>query len=137
MTCRFTRRPNMADGPRERAGDETLAIPQAVRDIVDERDGLHCRVCGRYLGGTRALHHIHFGGSRQGMGGRRDHDPSNLVTVCWMYGPGKGLPPCHDLVHREKNTYMPLLEYVATHPGVTVLQLRRWQERAIRPASKA
>jgi hypothetical protein len=118
----------MAETSKERAASETLAIPQWVRDVVDERDQQTCRVCGRHLGDARALHHIRFGGSRQGMGGRRDHDPSNLVTVCWMYGPGKGLPPCHDLVHREKGTYLPLLEYVATHPGVTAFQLRRWRK---------
>lgn len=118
----------MGESPKERAAEETLAIPQWVRDVVDERDQQTCRVCGRWLGDARALHHIHFGGSRQGMGGRRDHDPSNLVTVCWMYGPGNGRPPCHDLVHREKSTYVPLLEYVATHPGLTALQLRRWRK---------
>lgn len=34
--------------------NETLAIPQSVRDAVDERDGKYCRVCGRYLGDERA-----------------------------------------------------------------------------------
>ncbi len=109
-----------------RAQTEMLAIPDDIRATVDERDGTYCRVCGRHLGPARALHHICYGGDRQGMGGRRQHDPNNLVTVCWMYGPSPGTPACHDLVHSNKRLYLPLLEQVITIPGVTALQLRRW-----------
>jgi hypothetical protein len=114
-----------------RAGRETLAIPAALRAEVDDRDRLHCRVCGRWLGDARALHHIHYGGDRQGMGGRREHSVGNLVTVCWMYGAADGMPACHDLVHGSKALYVPLLEAVITHPGVTVLSLMRWQNRRL------
>lgn len=116
-----------SEDARTRAESESLAIPSAVRAEVDERDGTHCRVCGRWLGEARALHHISYGGSRQGMGGRRDHDPTNIVTVCWMYGPGKGIAPCHDLVHSNKGLYLPLLKHVVATPGITVMQLQRWQ----------
>lgn len=110
--------------PRGTAVKETLAIPQRLREQVDERDGHHCRVCGKHLGEQRALHHIRFGGSRQGMGGRREHDLDNLITVCWMW-PGN----CHDLVHGQKSLWLPVLEALTVTPGVTGLQLRRWQRR--------
>jgi hypothetical protein len=108
-----------------KAGKETLAIPQALRAEVDERDRHHCRVCGKWLGDTRALHHIRYGGDRQGMGGRRDHTLDNLITVCWMWGGN-----CHDLVHSAKSLWLPLLERTIETPGVTAMQLRRWQLRA-------
>lgn len=101
---------------------DSLAIPDDVRTIVDERDRMHCRVCGRWLGHARALHHIRYGGSRQGMGGRRDHDPNNLITVCWMWAGN-----CHSLVHSAKTLWLPLLERTVATPGVTAMQLRRWQ----------
>ncbi len=66
------------------------------------------------------------------MGGRRQHDPHNLVTVCWMYGPAPGMPACHDLVHQHKRVYLPLLEQVVGVPGITALQLKRWSERRAR-----
>jgi hypothetical protein len=101
---------------------ETLAIPKALREAVDERDGQHCRVCGQYLGDSRAMHHIRFGGPRQGMGGRREHDLTNLISVCWMW-PGN----CHDRVHAQKRLWLPLLERLTVTPGVTGMQLMRWQ----------
>ncbi len=112
--------------------DETLAIPAAIRAAVDARDGRFCRVCGRYLAQDRALHHILFGGSLRGMGGRRVHKVDEIVTVCWLYGTN-----CHDLVHREKLTWQPLLLEVVHRPGITALQLRRWAKaRADRPTTR-
>lgn len=107
------------------AGKETLAIAQALRAACDERDQGHCRVCGKWLGPERALHHISYGGSRQGMGGRREHTLSNLISICWMWGGN-----CHDLVHSDKGLWLPLLEKTITVPGVTAMQLRRWTKRA-------
>jgi hypothetical protein len=107
--------------PRGRALKETLAIPQAVRDAVDERDKQHCRVCGKYLGEERALHHVEFGGSARGMGGRRVHKVDEIVTVCWMWAGN-----CHDLVHGRKAHYQPALREVVKHSGITVMQLLRW-----------
>jgi hypothetical protein len=117
----------MSERAEPRAKTETLAIPTALRQEVDERDGQHCRVCGKYLGDARALHHVKFGGTDRGMGGRRSHSLDNLVTVCWMWGGN-----CHDLVHAEKSKYQPLLLEVARglHQGRTVMQLLRWQARS-------
>ncbi len=109
------------DAPENRSRTETLAIPHLLRLEVDDRDNQVCRVCGRWQGEARALHHIHFGGDRQGMGGRREHTLENLITVCWMWSGN-----CHDLVHAHKRLYLPLLEQLTVTPGVTAMQLRRW-----------
>lgn len=109
--------------PRERATRETLAIPQAIRQAVDERDQHTCRVCGRHQGDARALHHIVYGGDAVGVGGRRIHEVDNLITVCWMFN------GCHELVHGNKRLWQPLLLTTAQQRGVTALQLRRWQQR--------
>jgi hypothetical protein len=112
------------DPPAKR---ETLAIPQGVRDAVDQRDQEHCRVCGKYLGERRALHHVIYGGDARGMGGRRVHNVDEIVTVCWLPGdPQQGVQPCHERVHSSKHIWQPLLLAVAQRRGVTALQLRRW-----------
>lgn len=110
---------------RADAKEESLAIPASVRAIVDQRDGTHCRVCGKFLGERRALHHVIYGGDARGMGGRRVHDPAEIVTVCWLPGDGD----CHQLVHSRKRLWQPLLLEVAKRSGITALQLRRWQLR--------
>jgi len=120
---RFDLQPVQAEPPKGRATRETLAIPDAVRRIVDDRDGMHCRVCGKYLGDERALHHIIYGGDRRGFGGRRVHDPDEIVTVCWMWGGN-----CHDRVHGDKSTWQPLLLQVVQRRGVTAMQLKRWAD---------
>jgi 5-methylcytosine-specific restriction endonuclease McrA len=115
----------MTDDPHgTRAATETLAIPPDVRDLVDARDGRHCRVCGRFLGSERALHHITYGGDDRGMGGRRVHDPDDIVTVCWMWRGN-----CHDRVHQQKKVFQPLLKQVIHRPGITVLQMLRWNAK--------
>lgn len=58
------------------------------------------------------------------MGGRREHDLNNLITVCWMWGGN-----CHELVHSDKGLWVPLLEQTIVTPGVTAIQLRRWASR--------
>ena len=112
--------------PLGRASRETLAIPSILREEVDERDKYHCRVCGKWLGDERALHHIFYGGTDTGMGGRRRHSLDNLITVCWMWGGN-----CHDLVHSRKGLYQPVLHELAAghHPGTTAIQLLRWRTR--------
>lgn len=113
--------------PEARAAKETLAIPERVRAICDDRDRQCCRVCGRWLGEGRALHHIIFGGDARGTGGRRVHNPEEIVTVCWMWGGN-----CHDMVHHQKRVWQDLLLEVVRRRGVTAMQLKRWQERTPR-----
>lgn len=102
--------------------EETAAIPKAVRQAVDDRDGGFCRVCGKHLGERRAIHHIRFGGDAQGMGGRRDHAVTNLLSVCWLPGDNG----CHELLHRDKARWMDIALWTAVHPGTTVFQAARW-----------
>jgi hypothetical protein len=118
------------DDPKieNKARVETLAIPGWLREQVDDRDKQRCRVCGKYLAEARALHHIRFGGARQGMGGRRDHSLDNLITVCWMWAGN-----CHDRVHSQKRLYLPVLEQLTVTPGVTGMQLMRWEAAQQRP----
>lgn len=116
--------PDNDASPRGRARKETLAIPDDVRRAVDERDGQFCRVCGKFLGDERALHHIVYGGSERGMGGRRVHNVDEIVTVCWLWGGN-----CHELVHSNKRLWQPLLLQVVQQRGVTAMQLKRWQRR--------
>ena len=102
---------------------ESLAIPDDVRRAVDERDQMSCRVCGKWLGERRALHHIVYGGDARGMGGRRVHNVDQIVTVCWLPGDND----CHALVHSNKWLWQPVLLEVARRGGVTAHQVRRWQ----------
>jgi len=102
---------------------ESLAIPDWLREEVDERDKNHCRFCGRY-DENRAIHHCEFGGDYTGMGGRRRHSLDNLISVGWTYG-----HDCHSIIHSNKTLWLPLTLQVAKRPGVTMLQLKRWSDR--------
>lgn len=116
---------------RADAKGESLSIPASVRAQVDARDLKHCRVCGRFLGDRRAMHHVIYGGDARGMGGRRVHHLSEIVTICWLPGDGD----CHGLVHADKHRWQAVLLEVARRPGVTALQVQRWQaKRTERPA---
>ena len=95
-----------------------------MRAEVDERDQGMCRFCGRFVGEARALHHIVYGGSTVGMGGRRHHAVTNLLTVGWLFD-----HDCHSILHGNKRLWTPLALEAALHPGLTVLQLYRWGER--------
>lgn len=111
------------------AKKETAEIPQAMRVAVDERDGGYCRMCGRYLGGRRAIHHIFFGGDLQGMGGRRRHDLDNLVSLCWLPWDGG----CHMKAHADKGLWQPLLHAAITSKRrTTAYQLARYLRKAQR-----
>lgn len=98
-------------------------IPFAVRKVVDERDGRHCRCCGVYAGTARQHHHVVFGGDVRGMGGQRVHDPEEIVSLCLA---------CHERVHAEKRRWQPLLLRAIAAPGMTAMQLERWDEAAAR-----
>jgi hypothetical protein len=109
---------------------ETRDIPAHVRNTVDARDGLRCRVCGKYLGPhRRALHHVFYGGDYQGIGGRRRHDVDNIITVCWLPGDND----CHQRLHSDKRTYQQAAARVAVEPAITVLQVLRWERAHERP----
>lgn len=104
---------------------ETLEIPQWCRREVDQRDCGFCRMCGKYLGERRAIHHIFFGGDRQGMGGRRHHDPAEMVSLCWLPGDND----CHQKAHAHKDWSQRYLPLALANPGRTALQLSRWDRR--------
>lgn len=106
---------------------ETLAIPAAMRREVDERDNYFCRMCGQFAGERRALHHIIYGGDAVGMGGRRLHRVDNLLTVGWLFE-----HDCHSIIHSNVRRWRPLALEVIKHPGVTMLQLERWQRTRLR-----
>ena len=109
--------------PQTRGERETVEIPQKMRDAVDERDQGFCRMCGKFLGERRAIHHIFFGGDLQGMGGRRNHALDNLVSLCWLPGD----MGCHERAHAQKGFWQPLLAHVVTEQSrVTAFQLARW-----------
>lgn len=98
-------------------------IPKGARDAVDERDAGFCRMCGKFLGRRRAIHHINFGGDDQGMGGRRNHAVDNLVSLCWLPGD----LDCHQRAHSQKEFWRPLLQQVVlAESNLTAFQLRRW-----------
>lgn len=110
-----------------KARRETLAIPESLRAEVAERDQGICRCCGRYVGEQGAVHHINFGGDAVGMGGRRHHELTNLLTVGWT-----PQHDCHGLLHGTKLLWLPYAQRAAQQRGVTMLQLKRWDQRALR-----
>jgi hypothetical protein len=82
-------------------------------------------MCGKFLGERRAIHHIHFGGDLQGMGGRRKHELDNLVSLCWLPGD----MDCHQRAHSVKHYWQPILAAVVTRTDhITALQLARWKK---------
>ncbi len=74
--------------------------PQAVADLVLERDGGRCVRCGAHVGeGERgrdySIHHRRI----KGMGGDKrptTDRPPNLIVLC-----GDGVSQCHGYVHLE------------------------------------
>jgi hypothetical protein len=111
---------------------ETVAIPDRLRKEVDERDGGFCRMCGKFLGERRAIHHIYFGGDLQGMGGRRHHALDNLVSLCWLPGD----MDCHQRAHSRKSYWQRFLTAAITAPTkTTAFQLARWEARQRRHSS--
>lgn len=118
-----------ASGANCVARNDAELIPPAIRLEVLERDLWACRVCGHFLGERAGIHHVMFGGDVRGMGGRRVHDPDEMVTICWLPGdPARGLRSCHEVVHSsEKLVWQRLLLDAVRTPGVTARQLRRWE----------
>lgn len=95
---------------------ETGLIPERIRQEVMDRDGNTCRFCGQHAENP-ALHHVRY----RSEGGK--NRPDNLITVHWMYA-----PRCHEIMHSKKWKYQEAGLYVATRPGLTVLQVLRWQD---------
>lgn len=105
---------------------ETLEIPAWLRKAVDDRDGGFCRMCGKFLGQRRAIHHIYFGGDVQGMGGRRRHELDNVVSLCWLPGDSD----CHQRAHSRKDFWQPLLlEVITCSARMTAYQIARHRAR--------
>lgn len=92
-------------------------VPADVRDFVLERDAQCCRVCGRYVQ-EPALHHVVF----RSQGGL--DVPSNLITIGWMPWHDCHLPVAHG---PRSRFWRPIFQQVIETPGVTALQVRRWQ----------
>lgn len=99
-------------------------VPTDVRDLVIERDGQCCRVCGQWVEDV-ALHHIIF----RSQGGL--DVPGNLVVIGWAPWHDCHLPFAHG---REARLWRRLLLACTEQPGVTARQLLRW-ERAALPGS--
>lgn len=66
------------------------AVPKAVSDLVDERDGYSCVRCGRSLRVTSGSRHHR---QRRAVGG---HSAPNLILLC-----GSGSTGCHGWVHEH------------------------------------
>lgn len=93
-------------------------VPADVRDLVIDRDGQCCRVCGQWVNEV-ALHHVVF----RSQGGL--DVPGNLVVIGWA--------PWHDCHLKyahgpESRLWRRLLLQCAETPGVTARQLRRWEQ---------
>lgn len=97
-------------------------VPADVREHVIERDGSCCRVCGRHVE-YPALHHIVY----RSQGGL--DIPSNLVTIGWLPGHDCHLPIAHG---PKARTVRDLLLAIAERPGVTALQVARWNGMTLR-----
>lgn len=112
--------PQAGDGDKLKDGDarwETGELSRALREEVLERDQGHCRVCGG-VPESPAIHHVRY----RSEGGLNVVE--NLITVHWMYW-----PRCHERMHSNKRLYQRLGLVAAVRPGVTVLQLMRWERR--------
>lgn len=100
---------------------QSLEIPAAMRAEVDERDDFHCRFCGAVLLEAQRLHHhAIYSGTAVGLGSRRFHSVDNLITLDWG---------CHGTVHSNYRLWLPHVLGAIQTPGVTVLQLYRWDQR--------
>lgn len=98
--------------------DDSLEIPASARKEIFERDGGICRMCGTLpTWPTVEIHHIIYGGDLRGMGGRRVHEVSEMVSLC---------RPCHMRAHSRKLYWQPILLRAVQSPGVTAFQIARW-----------
>lgn len=108
--------------------EQSLSIPTDLRYAVWDRDGATCRLCGQT--GNLIAHHLHYGGTDVGMGGRRFHSLENLVLLGGLYQHN-----CHDVVHGTKLLWRPVLEAAILLPGTTGLQVLRWLRAGQTPSS--
>jgi 5-methylcytosine-specific restriction endonuclease McrA len=91
-------------------------VPAAIRKTVIERDQHCCRICGRWVE-IPGLHHIVF----RSQGGLDVAE--NLIVVGWTPGHDCHLTVAHGA---RAQVFRPLLLSAAATPGVTALQLYRW-----------
>ncbi len=111
----------------KREGDgrwETGQIAASLRAEVNDRDNGVCRFCGA-VPESPALHHIRY----RSQGGLNQLD--NLITVHWMYA-----PRCHERIHSQKHRWSEIGLYVAKNPGLTMLQVARWQTASSRTTAR-
>ncbi len=94
------------------------AVPAPIRRAVIDRDEHCCRICGVWVA-QPGLHHIVF----RSQGGLDVVE--NLIVVGWQPGHDCHLTIAHG---PEARTYRPLLQMAARTPGVTALQLKRWDQ---------
>lgn len=99
-------------------------VPPEVRREVIERDGSCCRICGRFTDAP-GLHHIMFRSQGHSRTPEGLHVPSNLVVVGWTPG-----HECHlRFAHGPRAlAFRAALTAVVDHPGLTALQLLRWEQ---------
>lgn len=75
-------------------------MTDAVRKIVNVRDGMVCRRCCRFIQREASIHHRlprGMGGSTSKIGAERTERASNLVRLC-----GSGVTGCHGWIESNR-----------------------------------
>lgn len=92
-------------------------VPQRTKEVVRERAGGRCEVCGKYAPGADIHHRL-----SKGMGGTSNkaiHDASNLLAVCG-WGNTSG---CHGDIHGNGSFAKAMGHTVSRHTRYSPLQI--------------